>query len=40
MNLQKLYELDVARVELGDRLSDIPRRAHAGYEEPQPNLAP
>jgi addiction module HigA family antidote len=40
MNLQKLYELDVARQELGDRLADIPRRAQAGYEEPQPNLAP
>ena len=40
MNLQKLYELDVARLELGDRLGDIPRRAHAGCEKPHPNLAP
>jgi antitoxin HigA-1 len=40
MNLQKLYELDVARLELGDRLTDIPRRAHAGCNAPHPALAP
>jgi len=40
MNLQKLYELDLARQELGDRLTDIPRRVQAGYEEPHPDLAP
>jgi len=40
MNLQKLYELDVARQELGDRLTDIPRRVQAGYEEPHLDLAP
>lgn len=40
MNLQKLYELDLARQELGDRLTDIPRRVQAGYEEPHLDLAP
>jgi len=40
MNLQKLYELDLARQELGDRLTNIPRRVQAGYEEPHPDLAP
>jgi addiction module HigA family antidote len=39
MNLQKLYELDLARQELGDQLAEIPRRTRAGCEERQPNLA-
>jgi addiction module HigA family antidote len=38
MNLQKLYELDLARQELGDQLADIPRRPRAGSDEPHPNL--
>ena len=32
MNLQKLYELDLAREELGDQLAEIPRRARAGQK--------
>ena len=27
MNLQKLYELDVARQDIGDQLDDLPRRS-------------
>ena len=38
MNLQKLYELDLALQEMGDQLADIPRRARAGSVDPRPNL--
>jgi len=38
MNLQKLYELDLARQELGDRLADIPCRRRGGPDTRQPTL--
>jgi addiction module HigA family antidote len=38
MNLQKLYELDLARQELGDQLADIPRRTPAVPDTRQPPL--
>jgi addiction module HigA family antidote len=38
MNLQKLYELDLARQELGDQLADIPRRAPTVPDTRQPPL--
>ncbi len=36
MNLQKLYELDIARQEIGEQLAEIPRRP--GNEAPRPTL--
>ena len=39
MNLQKLYELDLARQEIGDRLADIPRCPRFRSEETGPDLA-
>jgi addiction module HigA family antidote len=38
MNLQKLYELDVARQELGDQLAEIPCRRRTGSNEPRATL--
>ena len=39
MNLQKLYELDLARQEIGDSLADIPRCPRFRSEETGPDLA-
>jgi antitoxin HigA-1 len=39
MNLQKLYELDLARQELGDRLADIPCRRGVGSDTRQPTVS-
>jgi antitoxin HigA-1 len=36
MNLQKLYELDLARQELGDQLAEIPCRSRVGPDIRQP----
>jgi plasmid maintenance system antidote protein VapI len=36
MNLQKLYELDIARQEIGEQLAEIPRRL--SNEVPRPTL--
>jgi len=36
MNLQKLYELDVARQDIGDQLDDIPRRSGSLKQPPEP----
>jgi addiction module HigA family antidote len=36
MNLQKLYELDIARQEIGEQLAEIPRRL--SNEAPLPTL--
>jgi antitoxin HigA-1 len=36
MNLQKLYELDIARQEIGEQLAEIPRRQ--SNEAPRPTL--
>jgi addiction module HigA family antidote len=38
MNLQKLYELDVARQELGDQLGEILCRRRTGSNEPRATL--
>lgn len=38
MNLQKLYELDLARQELGDQLADIPSRRRVAPDTGQPTL--
>ena len=38
MNLQKLYDLDLARQELGDQLADIPCRSRVGPETRQAPL--
>ncbi|MBV8335320.1 MAG: HigA family addiction module antidote protein [Alphaproteobacteria bacterium] len=38
MNLQKLYELDVARQDIGDQLDDIPRRSGSLKQPPEPLL--
>ena len=38
MNLQKLYELDVARQDIGDQLDDIPRRSSSLKQTPEPLL--
>lgn len=37
MNLQKTYELDLARIELGEALDRLPRRSPVDHE-PSPNL--
>ena len=36
MNLQKLYELDVARQTIGDQLDNIPRRSCSLKQTPEP----
>jgi antitoxin HigA-1 len=36
MNLQQLYELDLARQEIGDQLAAIPCRARIGPDTRQP----
>jgi hypothetical protein len=38
MNLQKLYELDVARQDIGDQLDHIPRRSCGLKQTPEPPL--
>jgi hypothetical protein len=38
MNLQKLYELDLARQELGDQLADIPCRHPVAPDTRKPTL--
>jgi antitoxin HigA-1 len=35
MNLQKLYELDVARQDIGDQLDGIPRRSCSPKQTPE-----
>jgi antitoxin HigA-1 len=38
MNLQKLYELDVARQDIGDQLEGIPCRSSSVKQTPRPIL--
>ena len=38
MNLQKLYELDVARQDIGDQLDGIPSRSCSPKQTPEPLL--
>jgi hypothetical protein len=40
MNLQKLYELDLARLEIGEQLAEIPRRTGDKSQEREPIAAP
>jgi antitoxin HigA-1 len=38
MNLQKLYELDIARQDIGNQLEGIPRRSGSAKQTPEPIL--
>jgi plasmid maintenance system antidote protein VapI len=40
MNLQKLYELDLARLEIGEQLAEIPRHADHKSQRREPTAAP